>query len=143
MGVYRARSVGPLAPADVYALALDAARDDDDADANTDASGNGDGDGDMSRPSGGGAGGGARGGGAAAAAAGSGGGAVGALEVRRGGLKLLMALVAVVPDLFGAHLPPASGVQAVHMLRAIENMDRAPELRAIAASLLEALESKS
>ncbi len=66
----------------------------------------------------------------------------GALEVRRGGLKLLMALVAVVPDLFGNHLPPASGVQLVRSLRAIENMDTSAELRELASALLRSLESK-
>ena len=64
----------------------------------------------------------------------------GALEVRRGGLKLLMALVAVVPDLFGSHLPPASGVQLVRALRSIESMDSSAELRSLASALVKTLE---
>ena len=83
--VYRAKSVDPVEPKELYATALDAARDERSA-VDTQA---------VHCP--------------------------GTIEVRRGGLKVLMALVAVVPDLFGSHLPPASGVQLVRALRAIEN----------------------
>ena len=104
--VYRAKSAEPVEPKELYAIALDAARDERSA-VDTRAV--------QSR---------------------------GAVEVRRSGLKLLMALVAVVPDLFGSHLPPASGVQLVRALRAIENMDSSSELRSLAAALLKSLDSR-